>query len=632
MTLTMLALTALRAAVVLGIALVAVRVLSRAPAATRRFVLVGATIVVLALPLVTAMLPALHLRSAEPATELLAATSLDDAIEETALVSAAAPLAPIAHTTEQPRPLPAEPPLRISAVSVLLALWALGAAVVLARLGLGLVRARRLVASARVVETHDVGSCTVEIRVCDTIDMPAVTGVITPVVLLPPDASTWTAERRRVVVAHELAHVESHDCLTNVLAQLAVAMHWFNPLVWLVARRLRLERELAADERVVSEAAVPPSIYAEHLLALATCSPARPTATLAVAEPSLLAVRIGALLEQPPRRRLGRTRFALLAASLALVAVVACATPEREAMTAQAQTLDPAAQRIVEEEIDRMNKEWSPCAAIILVLDPRTGHVVAAAHRGGTESTVELAAARPLAAGSTIKPLVVAAALEEGAIKPTDTFDASPIPFSAIVDAKPNGTLDVGEILAVSSNVGLAKIYDNLGGAKLATWTKRFHLASAPSTIPDGAAGALVATGAKIRSTPLEVAAAFAVLADGGVYHAPTFVPRTGDSERVLRAETAATVLELLEGVTGDGGTGKAARVAGVRVAGKTGTAHLGSGVDSTDLYASFVGTAPLDHPRYVIFVGAETPRDGGSGGQVAAPAFSRVMARLLAP
>jgi cell division protein FtsI (penicillin-binding protein 3) len=90
-------------------------------------------------------------------------------------------------------------------------------------------------------------------------------------------------------------------------------------------------------------------------------------------------------------------------------------------------------------------------------------------------------------------------------------------------------------------------------------------------------------------------------------------------------------VLGLLEGVTGEQGTGKAARVAGVRVAGKTGTAPVGQDPKGHDYYSSFVGTAPLDHPRYVIFVGAETPRDGGTGGQVAAPVFGRVMTRLLA-
>jgi cell division protein FtsI (penicillin-binding protein 3) len=190
--------------------------------------------------------------------------------------------------------------------------------------------------------------------------------------------------------------------------------------------------------------------------------------------------------------------------------------------------------------------------------------------------------------------------------------------------------LDVGEILTVSSNVGLAKIFDRLGPAKLAVWTKRFHLALAPSTL-DATTGPAVAIGAKLTSTPLEMAAAFGILANGGVYHAPTFNPVHDTGERVVRAETAAAALALLEGVTGKEGTGKAAAVPGVRVAGKTGTAPVGQDPKGHDYYSSFVGTAPLDHPRYVIFVGAETPRDGGTGGQVAAPVFGRVMTRLLA-
>jgi cell division protein FtsI (penicillin-binding protein 3) len=330
---------------------------------------------------------------------------------------------------------------------------------------------------------------------------------------------------------------------------------------------------------------------------------------------------------------------------LGLAAFVACATPERDEAPAPASappvtvpfqtaapaaTIDPAVQRIVEDELETMNQDWAPCAAIVLVLDPHTGAVVGAGYRGGTETSAQLAAVRPIVPGSTMKPLVIAAALEEGAIKSSDRFDASPQPQSIVEDSTPHGTLDVGEILAVSSNVGLAKIFDKLGPAKLATWTKRFHLASAPATL-DATTGPAVAIGAKLSSTPLEMAAAFATLANSGVYHAPTFAKDHDAGERVVRAETAASVLGLLEGVTGDQGTGKAARVAGVRVAGKTGTAPLGQNPTGHDYYASFVGTAPLDHPRYVIFVGAETPRDGGTGGQVAAPVFGRVMTRLLA-
>ncbi|HEX5060998.1 MAG TPA: penicillin-binding transpeptidase domain-containing protein [Kofleriaceae bacterium] len=645
MTIASIALAAIRAAVILGVALAALRLLARTSAATRRSVLVAAFGIVLALPIATAVLPALHLRGeVAPDTHALVATSAPDTIVEASPVATAPVIVPIAQAA--PAANAPREATSVSPLALVVALWALGAVTVLARLGIGLSRARRIVRSARFVETLDIAGRPVEVRISSAIETPAVTGVLVPVILLPHDAETWTAERRRIVLAHELAHVANHDCLASAVAQLAVAMHWFDPLVWLAARRLRVERELAADDQVLDDGVLASS-YAEHLLALATSQGDRrmPTGALAMAESSQVSVRIRALLAPHTRTPLGRARFALLGAGLALAALVACATPDRETAPAPpvettspaptqapapSTTIDPRVQAVVEDEIERMNTEWSPCAAIVLVLDPHTGNVLAAGYRGGTETTAQLAAVRPMVAGSTIKPLVIAAALEDGVIKPTDRFDTSPDPRSTIVDVTPHATLDVGEILAVSSNVGLVRIFDKLGGAKLAAWGTRFHLASIPSTIASGSPGATVAIG-NVSSTPLEIAAAFATLANGGVYHAPTFVPGRGDGERVVRAETAATVLALLEGVTGAQGTGKAARVDGVRVAGKTGTVHLGLGKDTSDYYSSFVGTAPLDNPRYVVFVGAETPRNGGTGGQVAAPVFGHLMARLLA-
>jgi len=637
MSLTPLALTAVRAAVILGFVLVAVRVLARGSAATRRSLLVGGFAVVLALPIATAVLPALHLRdrAAGADVELLVLQSTPDAVDR--VDGAFAPLVELAPNVA-PRATAAQPlATGVSPLALVLGVWGLGAALVLSRLGVGLLRARRLVKAARFVETLDIAGRPVEVRISRAVETPAVTGLLVPIVLLPYEAETWTAERRRVVLAHELAHIASHDCLANVIAQLAVAIHWFDPLVWLAARKLRMERELAADDRVLDQGVLASS-YAEHLLALASTGGDHPAGVLAMAEPSQVAVRIRALLAPRTRSSLRRTRVVVIGAGLALAAFVACATPDPEpapaapaapAETPVGTTIDLRIQKIADEELDRMTKEWAPCAAIVLVLDPQTGAVVAASHSGGTEPTAQLAASRPITPGSIVKPLVIAAALDEGVIKPTDQFDASPMPLGTIVDDRPHGTLAVGEILAVSSNVGMVKVFDKLGGAKLAQWTKRFHLAAAPATIADGPGGAAYAIGAKVPSTPLEMAAAYAMLANGGVYHAPTFVPARGEGERIVRAETAATVLDLLEGVTGDNGTGKAARVAGIRVAGKTGTAQLGK--SPRDVYSSFVGVAPIDHPRYVIFVGAETPRDGGSGGQVAAPVFGRVMTRVLA-
>lgn len=623
MTLASLALTAVRAALVLGLVLATLRFVTRASAATRRSLLVGGFLIVLALPIATAVMPVLHLRA--PAASLdgdaLRRTSLPDTVDPPGVRD------PTVSTADAPPDAGArdERSTSVSPLVVVVGVWALGAAVVLARLVIGLVRARRFVSSARLVETLVIEGRSVEVRICSAVDTPAVSGLFVPVILLPHDSGTWTAERRCVVVAHELAHVANRDCLASAIAQLAVAMHWFDPLVWIAARNLRIERELAADDRVLA-GGVLPSSYAEHLLALATGGRDREIGMLAMAEPSQIEVRIRALLASRARAPLGRGRFALLGAGLTVAGFVACVTPERESMqqgpddAASGTTLSTRIQRIVDEELDRMTDEWSPSTALVLVLEPETGTVLAAAHRGGVESSAETAADRPMVLGSTMKPLVIAASLEEGAIEATDRFAGSPA----------EGMLDVGEILAVSSNVGVTRIFDKLGGSKLARWAKRFHFASAPSTIADSAAGAGFATGATMQATPLELTAAFAAFANGGVYHAPTFGSAHTAGEAIMRADTAAQVLALLEGVTGERGTGKAARMAGIRVAGKTGTIPI-SGTKAVDYHAIFVGAAPLDHPRYVIFVGAETSRETGTGGELAAPVFGRVVTRVLA-
>ncbi|MDQ3713132.1 MAG: M56 family metallopeptidase [Acidobacteriota bacterium] len=98
--------------------------------------------------------------------------------------------------------------------------------------------------------------------------MPIVCGVWRPSVLLPANAEEWSAERLRIVLLHELTHVARRDCLTQILAHVACAFYWFNPLAWYAARRLRCEREQACDERVLS-VGTKPSDYAHHLLEIA---------------------------------------------------------------------------------------------------------------------------------------------------------------------------------------------------------------------------------------------------------------------------------------------------------------------------------------------------------------------------
>jgi cell division protein FtsI (penicillin-binding protein 3) len=148
--------------------------------------------------------------------------------------------------------------------------------------------------------------------------------------------------------------------------------------------------------------------------------------------------------------------------------------------------------------------------------------------------------------------------------------------------------------------------------------------------------GAVLAIGQSITASPLQVAAAYAALANDGAYVPPTAARREAPApvERILRPETARAVVAMLEGVVNDErATGKQARIPGVRVAGKTGTAEQGPLPGGGEgIYASFAGIVPADRPRFVILVGVEAPHKGGYGGSVAAPAFARIATRALGP
>jgi beta-lactamase regulating signal transducer with metallopeptidase domain len=127
--------------------------------------------------------------------------------------------------------------------------------------------------------------------------MPMTWGWCRSVLLLPPQAGQWDPERLRLVIRHELAHVRRWDCLTQGLAQIICALYWFNPLAWLAASQMRLERERACDDLVVSAGALP-SNYAEHLLHIAQQSSfVPPLAAIPMAKPSTLEKRLRAIVD-----------------------------------------------------------------------------------------------------------------------------------------------------------------------------------------------------------------------------------------------------------------------------------------------------------------------------------------------
>jgi HEAT repeat protein/beta-lactamase regulating signal transducer with metallopeptidase domain len=240
---------------------------------------------------------------------------------------------------------------RLSWPTLLLTIWVIGASLVLGRLATGLVavqwmsrRIERVIDApwleqARALALHlGVSSRVVFLR-SGRAAMPMAWGIFRPAVLMPADADAWPAERLRIVLLHELAHVRRRDCLTHMLAQVACAGHWFNPLAWMAARRARTERERACDDLVLS-AGTRGHDYATELIEIARVMrggrfPAvLGGASLAMAHRSELEGRLMAILD-PTVRRAGITRLKGTAATaMFALAVVPLASMQPWTMSA----------------------------------------------------------------------------------------------------------------------------------------------------------------------------------------------------------------------------------------------------------------------------------------------------------
>src|SRR5262249_25999184 len=221
----------------------------------------------------------------------------------------------------------AAPAWPFNAVQIAMMIWAAGAMLVLARLLLGTLRMRRITRNAERLIDYQWSMLTnrmrgqldirdhVAIYVSSEVAMPMTWGILIPVIVLPLESSAWSGEWRRVVLLHELAHIKRRDCRTQMLAHLACALHWFNPLVWFAARQLRIERELACDDCVL-EVGTWASDYANYLVKIAqtfeAVEPVTPVAVGMAWSPFGKRVR-GVLEAQLNRRHLSRRRTTALA-------------------------------------------------------------------------------------------------------------------------------------------------------------------------------------------------------------------------------------------------------------------------------------------------------------------------------
>ncbi len=301
-------------------------------------------------------------------------------------------------------------------------------------------------------------------------------------------------------------------------------------------------------------------------------------------------------------------------------------------------------------------------SASLVVLDAKNGEVLAAvnqpAFNPNTRRGLKANAVRNRALldvfepGSTVKPFVVAAALEGGYVDETtqiETHGFYTVGRNLVKDVRNYGTLDLMHILKKSSNVGISKIA--LKMPREYFWDSYHQLGfgvSANAGFPGEASGALLdvqrwhdfehatlSYGYGVATSVLQLARAYTALADEGILHSVSLLKREEDydAKRVYSADTAKKVIEMLEHVLKRDGTAYQARVDGYRVAGKTGTVKKATaGGYANDRYlAVFAGLAPVSNPRFVIAVMVDEPSAGKYyGGLVAAPIFSKVMAGAL--
>jgi cell division protein FtsI (penicillin-binding protein 3) len=335
-------------------------------------------------------------------------------------------------------------------------------------------------------------------------------------------------------------------------------------------------------------------------------------------------------------------------------------------------TIDLVLQHFVERELARGIAETGARAGSAVLMDPATGDVLALANRpapvldryGSADDRVRAnrAVAHQYEPGSTFKIVTMAAALERGAVRPGERFDCEngtlALGRRQIRDSKPHGTLSAREILEESSNIGMVKIGRRLPPEELHDAIVRFGFGrptdiELPGELPGAFrelrrwnehSRASIAFGHEIAVTVVQMASAFATIANDGVRVPPRIVLGLRDEsgavehvarpepERVVAARAAREVAFMMEGVVRDG-TGKRAAVPGYRIAGKTGTAQkLDGGSYSDEAYvASFGGFAPASAPRLALLVVLDTPRGGiHQGGAAAAPVFSRILSEAL--
>ena len=322
-------------------------------------------------------------------------------------------------------------------------------------------------------------------------------------------------------------------------------------------------------------------------------------------------------------------------------------------------SIDLRLQYLQHRELRKAVTSIGAASGSVVTLDAHTGEILALVNyptynpnstRGADPASMRNRAITDVyEPGSTMKTLTLVAALESGRFTTSTMIDTSPgrirVGPKVYPDPRNYGLISVSRIIEKSSQVGTTKIALDLGHEPIREVFNRFGIGHAPGTgFPGESSGSLpdrarwyatekvsLAFGYGISATPLQLARAYSVFANGGVQQPLSLLALEGESvpgERIISAQIAREVLGVLHAVTGDEGTARKARVPGFAVGGKTGTVRkVGPQGYIADQYVAwFAGIAPIDDPRIVTVVVINDPKgEAYGGGAVAAPVFSTI-------
>jgi len=335
-------------------------------------------------------------------------------------------------------------------------------------------------------------------------------------------------------------------------------------------------------------------------------------------------------------------------------------------------TIDETIQYIAERSLDQAYQKHNAKAASIIVMDVKTGEILALANRptynlddvskSDLESRTNRAISYVYEPGSVFKVITAAAALEEDLFNEKDKVFCENgnyrVANHILTDHHPYGTLSFREVFIFSSNIGVAKIAQKIGGKLVYKYGRRFRFGIStgidlkgevngwlkePSQWSKTTIGA-IPIGYEVTVTPIQLVSAISSIANQGVYMRPFVVKYVKDNQdqviksyepqvvdRVISAGTAERLKDILKGVV-ESGTGKRAQINDVEVAGKTGTARkvIDGQYSKGKYYASFMGFAPANNPRLAMVVVVDEPHPSYFGGTVSAPVFQEVMTNAL--